>query len=268
MRNWARLKVSFNCDDPPNIDQVYTCLRRAYRIGYCGLYQLEDSVCLYIQTTTKNARMVPAKVFRLCAPFGAKEPVIPFSYREGIILSEKGQFRAAGGSRLKGKQVATSTIVNNTTNNIHNGDQINQVFNDNREIHIHIHALGSEDVSHIQMEQFKSLFEGSTDDVIRQMKEITSPQNYHRFVETAWQGLRNNLYAKKCSDKAMENTGGSSSSHSAKEKTPHQDARVALLDPDLFEGDKAIEDAGGSASSGLAEEKTVDQAVGAALPIL
>jgi len=110
MRNWARLKVSFNCDDPPNIDQVYTCLRRAYRIGYCGLYQLEDSVCLYIQTTTKNARMVPAKVFRLCAPFGAKEPVIPFSYREGIILSEKGQFRAAGGSRLKGKQVATTGI--------------------------------------------------------------------------------------------------------------------------------------------------------------
>lgn len=219
MPNWSRLVVCF--DTVPDMDKVYESLRLSYRIGYCGLYkQLDDTFCIYIQTVSKQFRMVPSRVLLVCQPFGASALPTTFKSREGIFLAEKGEFRDVGAPKGPRKKISSGidTTVNNiNTANIRNGDQIN------REINIHLNALGSEDVSHIGMEQFKSLFEGSADDIIRQMKQTMSPEQYSNCVETAWEEVWNDLYTKKCSEEAMEDARGAASSGSAKEKTALQD---------------------------------------------
>lgn len=198
MPSWTRLAVCFKRDCPPDVGQIHDCLRRVYRIGYCGLYELEDSLCLYIQTMTKQARIAPAKLYCLCKPFGATALPKTYKFRDGILLAEKGQFRHAGGCKASRIQASTPSIVNNINKTIIHGDQINQ-YNDNREIHIHMNALGCEDVSHIKMEQFKNLFHGSTDEIIDFMKGFLSENVYRATIENAWHGLQNTLYKKKCS---------------------------------------------------------------------
>ena len=177
MPNWTRLVVTFKADAPvPDVSAVYQRLRRSYMVGYCGLFELDESRRLYIQTVGRGARMTPLKVLRICESFGAEGMPTTYKHREGTMLTEKGEFRGAGAPKGSRKKTTgpTPTTINNmsTTNNTHND---HRVFNDNREIHIHLNALGSEDVSHIKMEQFKSLFDGSTEEIIGRMRGMMSP---------------------------------------------------------------------------------------------
>lgn len=203
MPTWTRLVVAFKSDAPtPDVDEIFACLRRCYLVGYCGLYESTGQVSLYIQTISKKWRMTPSKVIRILASFGAEGTPRTFKYRNGAVFAEKGEFREAGERRKKTvappetARSSSPTTINNISN-IHNDHSVN--FNDNRVINIHINALGSEDVSHIKMEQFKNLFEGSTEEILSRMQEMLPPKTYQQCIESAWNGLQNKLYKRKCS---------------------------------------------------------------------
>lgn len=126
-----------------------------------------------------------------------------FKSREGTLLAEKGTFREVGapkGSRKKTADPTPSTINNISQTNIQND---HRVFNDNRKIHIHLNALGSEDISHIKMEQFKSLFDGSAEEIVGRMRGMMSPRQYQKTIRLAWDRLQNDLYDKQCMEVAQ-----------------------------------------------------------------
>lgn len=210
MPNCTRLVLTFKHDaSVPDVSVIIRRLRRSYMIGYCGLFELDHSLRLYIQTSGNAVRMTPSKVLRICQRFGAEGMPTSYKHREGTRLAEKGEFREVGAPKGPRQRTAdhTPTTVNNisTTNNTHND---NRVFNDNREIHIHLNALGSEDVSHIKMEQFKSLFDGSTTEIVRRMRGVMTPVQYQRTIELAWDSLQNDLYNEQYMDASQHAAEG------------------------------------------------------------
>lgn len=212
MPNWTRLVVTLKANAPvPDVSAILRRLRQSYRIGYCGLFEVDKSLRLYIQTTGNAARMTPSKVLKLCERFGAEGVPETFKRREGTLLAEKGEFREVGAPKGPRNKAAVGEGRTTTINNISNTQNTHNdhcIFNDNREIHIHLNALGSEDVSHIGMEQFKTLFNGSTEEIINLMRGMMSPELYSRTIEVAWTQLQSDLYDKRFmapSDQAAPN---------------------------------------------------------------
>jgi len=80
----------------PDISEVFDYLRQFYRIGYCGLFDRSTHLSLYIQTTTKRARICPPKILGLLAPFGAVGMPATYGIRDGMLLAERGNFRSVG----------------------------------------------------------------------------------------------------------------------------------------------------------------------------
>jgi len=112
MQNWTRLAVTIKSDATLNVDEVFYSLRRSYPVGYCALYRLDNVLCLYVQTISSNARMVPRKLQKLLAPFGAIGKPENYFHRHGVLLAEKGEFRGSGGSRKRTIHLPESDVHN------------------------------------------------------------------------------------------------------------------------------------------------------------
>jgi len=100
------------------MDQIYECLRPCYRIGYCGLFDHSSHRSLYIQTATKNARMMPSKLVKLLAPFGAVGMPATFRHRNGVLLAERGKFRTRGGLLKRMVTLAESGLYDNLESDV------------------------------------------------------------------------------------------------------------------------------------------------------
>lgn len=173
---------------------------------------------------------------RLLGRFGPKEVPQTFEYRDGVLIAENGEFREVGAPRGPRRRTATPTegAVSTTTNsnNISNNVAGNMnIHGDHRvvnEIHIHVNPLGHEDVSHIKMEQFKSLFDGSIDEAVGRMQEMMSPDKFQNVIDQAWIGLQNGLYRRYCEEgargasaAAQDATASNESDTDSEERDPY-----------------------------------------------
>jgi len=88
MESSTKLAVTFKND--VDLDAVYDCLRGHLPVKYCGLFTIDNGLCIYVQSTRKST---PMKMLELCRPFGAIGLPTPFNSRKGIFVSKRGEFR-------------------------------------------------------------------------------------------------------------------------------------------------------------------------------
>lgn len=193
-----------------DLQHVHTTLCHSYNIGYLGLYNRGTHMSVYIQGASKNVRMAPGKVFKICKEFGALSIPQTFKDKCGVLVTEIGVFKKGGAQKGSRKNTASSAgsavsnTANTTNNNSHNTNSNNITNNDNsvnNTVHVHIHAVGKEDVSRITMDQFKELLGGGKEAIIEQMKKQLSGEAYQQIIEEAWHGLQKVLLEKKWNER-------------------------------------------------------------------
>ena len=243
MQSWARLVLQFASDGVIDIQDIHTRLCQFYDIGYTGLYDCGGHMSLYIQTASKQVRMTPGKLMKICKEFGPIASPVHFNNRNGTLIEEVGSFRNRGPAKRwktpSGKTpVSNNNTVNNTVNNndhsttINNDHSVNTTNNDNT-IHLHIHAFGEEDVSHITMDQFKSLI-GTKKEVMDMVRQYYTPNAYNNITEVAWHDMRRTLahalYLKEQDDRYYAELAAAAPAPSdaapdaAADATPHAEA--------------------------------------------
>lgn len=175
----TRLAVRFEVGTVLDLDAIHDSLCRSYKIGYVGLYDCGTHGAVYIQTSTSNARMTQGKVFKICKQHGEVigEPAT-FKHRDGTLVSDVGQFRKSGTHTSS----TDSTVTDSAT-----------------DIYLSIHPVGEEDLSHISLEQFKSIFGGSKEELHRHMRsQYASDNAYQNAIENSWQAVRSVLFQEHC----------------------------------------------------------------------
>ena len=111
-----------------NIDKIFDQIKTKYDIMYCGLYEIDGSISLYIHNKSK---MYSKKLNFILQKYLLEKGhlkitgIVKYFKIHGNIISKSGEIPIHGGSRKRTK------ISNNitTVNNIHNGDVINNNIN-------------------------------------------------------------------------------------------------------------------------------------------
>lgn len=173
MKNCSRLVVRFPLDAVVDVEGIYAVLRDAYHIGYIALHDCDTHLRMYMQTASRNARMAPGKVLKICAAFGAQAQTT-FSDMAGTPLTKIGVFRRRGHNTGETREEAIDEKIEPTRG----------------KVYIFIRAVGDEDVSRISMQQFKELLYGGTEELIEHVKQGLDETVLNNFIENQWNDLQ------------------------------------------------------------------------------
>ncbi|CAM9735682.1 unnamed protein product [Ectocarpus sp. 6 AP-2014] len=182
MKTYSRLVVRFPADAVVDVEEIYAGLRDAYHIGYIALHDSDTHMSMYIQTASRDARMVPGKVLKICEAFGAQGQPATFSEMTGTPLTKIGVFRRHGHNTGKtGEEVIAAT------------DRGKKTEPTRGKVYICIRARGDEDVSRISMQQFKDLLYSGNEELIDHVKQGVDETVLDNFIENKWDELQNEL---------------------------------------------------------------------------
>lgn len=193
---WTRLRVAFGDDVNSDVDvsEIYEALCLVYEIGFIGLFVLRDRKYLFVQTKDWRVQMTPNKVRKICCRFGHKiGKVETFSRLEGTCVEQIGTFRKTGRKAAPKGTVTATTIDNSThiTNNyITNTD--NSVTSNT--IHIHVHAVGQEDISNISLQALQDLI-GEREHILENIRSEL-PEFCAYIASRGWDEVYDRLYEK------------------------------------------------------------------------
>lgn len=154
-----------------DFDQLVHSLQSTYSIGFAGIYKVEEGVSLFIQRHECSTRMTLPKVKKNCANVADVTEVLPFETCEGKLLDSFGNFRSRG-------RKANATVNSHNTSNSYNTTHTNSHNNSNNttNIHLHINALGKEDISHITEDDMVEMV-GTREEVLQYLECNTSRRN-------------------------------------------------------------------------------------------
>ncbi|CAM9697648.1 unnamed protein product [Ectocarpus sp. 6 AP-2014] len=180
MKNHSRLVVLFPLDAVVDVQGIYAGLCDAYRIGYIALHDSDTHMSMYIQTASRDSRMAPGKVLKICEAFGAQGQPATFSDMTGEPLFKIGTFKKCG---RKTCEEVIATTDRGEKNEPTGGSKV----------YVLIRARGDEDVSRISMQQFKGLLYGGNEELIHHVKQDFDETVLDNFIENKWDELQNEL---------------------------------------------------------------------------
>ena len=170
--SFRKLVVTFTKNSSLVLEDIRNLIQLKYNVQYIGIFETEFDKKVYVQLKS-NAQMAPNTLKKQLTSVGEiKGLPINFSTMEGTLLESFGEFSKRGrkyGSKVINSKVINdnSVVNNNIDNSTHNDNSIHNdnstVINDNRVIHLHIHPLGEEDVTHITPERLISLLKSEKD---------------------------------------------------------------------------------------------------------
>lgn len=89
----SKLKIDLLEKGHKSTRSISNVLKFKYEIGYCGLHKVENTYCLYIQSPTKMAPRIIARILSGVLRFNE---VLPFDTIEGDIIEYTGSFKLKG----------------------------------------------------------------------------------------------------------------------------------------------------------------------------
>ena len=212
MKKFTKVRVSFDVESLLDFDQILHELQQHYAIGFAGLYKGDRGVWLYIQRdfNTKTC-MTLGKISKICNKVAAVVAVEPFDTFEEVeeeLIESFGALRHVGAkghlprkrnaasnaeakaqsnaeSNTESKNTTSTRSHNTTTTQSHNTTTTTNI----EHLHLHINALGEEDVSHITKETLES-FVGTADQVVRRLHGLFTPAYKHSVIKKKWKAFR------------------------------------------------------------------------------
>ena len=163
MRTFSRLRVNFRQHVVIDFEKLVSELRKSYRIGYAGLFEIGGALSLYLQADTGcSTKMVPSKIKNICSKMGHDvDDVSPFVDIEGVAVISSGNKRFGNICKTPKTLVCTSSID------------------------VNINALGEEDLSHLTENHFEMLF-GTTEANIEFALDNMTPQEKSNRLAQEW----------------------------------------------------------------------------------
>lgn len=156
----TKLAILFAAGSDVGLKAISEQVSQQYGIGYAGLYDCDGHRAVYLQAADKKIRMAPRKLQKMCRRFGEIKSVEKYQERDGDMIEEVGTFRTRG-RQSKDESMKVTTNIHGDHNTVHqhiDRSVTNNITNvDNSVIHLHIHALGEEDLSHISLERLKEV---------------------------------------------------------------------------------------------------------------
>ena len=171
-----------------DFEQLLHDLRSVYKLGFAGLFKVDEGISLFIQRQGDSTRMALGKINKICTKLADVVDIEEFETPEGELIESFGEFRSMGRKSQSGTQevnveskntttTTTTTKSHNTTNNTNCHNTTNTT-----NIHLHINALGEEDVSHINLEDLI----GTREEVINRVKSLMSSNHRKKVMEEEW----------------------------------------------------------------------------------
>lgn len=206
----TKLVIRFHADRILDVTEIHRHVLDFYNVGYSGLYSHNGYLAVFVQSSERRYRMAPKKMKKICSRFGQIEDVQIYDKREGDLIDEVGQFREPG--RRPVREVINEINITGDHNTVHNNVD-NSVTNniDNRTIHLHIHALGKEDITHITVEQFKKLIgdkekniQTAKDDLTAKLTDVEYEARIFRQWNQSRYDQRRKFNKRKSRDEAIE----------------------------------------------------------------
>ena len=163
----SKLRVDVKEATTASIDSIFEKLQENYDITYCGLHEVDNGICIFIQNKNKMSPNVVAKLLVETVPILSIEPYTEVS---GNVITKIGEIKKRGGvcgkrksykKRItKSSDQGASNITNNNNNTTNNNitNNIDNSTNNNNNINfIFVNPIGQESLDHITPEFIQQL---------------------------------------------------------------------------------------------------------------
>ena len=184
MRLYSKLCVKFEEESVVDFDQLLHDVQSEYQIGFAALYGVNQGISMFIQREGNSSRMALEKINKICSKVAEVVKVVPFDTCEGQLIDSFGNFRPRGGKVPNLTESLSTKEFLNTTNSCNNSH--------NTTVHLHINALGEEDISHITKDLFED-FVGSREDVVGCLETALKPSVLRTLEKEEWGDFRSFL---------------------------------------------------------------------------